>query len=238
MLKNYFRKRDLMTGKLHGCRVGPGMELITLKALRLTKEADILAFQEKPKNLWHRIMKGAYPEIDSKQMISLPMPMIKDREELKRVHDEGAKIIAEWLEKGKNVVFLTLGDPTVYSTYIYVHKRAEQLGYATEIVSGITSFCAVSARFNEGLVEKSQQLHVIPASYQIEEALKLPGTKVLMKTGKKMQEVKAQIKASGNKQEDEMIENCGMPDEKIYRSVGRNSDDAGYYSLIVVKEKR
>lgn len=65
-----------------------------------------------------------------------------------------------------------LGDPTVYSTYIYVHKRVEQLGYATEIVSGITSFCAVSARFNEGLVEKSQQLHVIPASYQIEEALK------------------------------------------------------------------
>ena len=218
-----------MTGKLYGVVVGPGdPELITLKALRLTKEADILAFPgEKPiESVAYRIMKGAYPEIDSKQMISLPMPMIKDREELKRVHDEGAKIIA---------VFLTLGDPTVYSTYIYVHKRVEQLGYATEIVSGITSFCAVSARFNEGLVEKSQQLHVIPASYQIEEALKLPGTKVLMKTGKKMQEVKAKIKASGNKAE--MIENCGMPDEKIYRSVEEIPDDAGYYSLIIVKEK-
>ena len=128
------------------------------------------------------------------------------------------------LRKEKNVVFLTLGDPTVYSTYIYVHKRVEQLGYATEIVSGITSFCAVSARFNEGLVEKSQQLHVIPASYQIEEALKLP-ERSLMKTGKKMQEVKAQIKASGNKAE--MIENCGMPDEKIYRSVEEIPDDAG-----------
>ena len=204
-----------MTGKLYGVGIGPGdPELITLKALRLTKEADILAFPgENPKeSVAYRIMKGAYPEIDSKQMISLPMPMIKDREELKRVHD-----------------------PTVYSTYIYVHKRVEQLGYATEIVSGITSFCAVSARFNEGLVEKSQQLHVIPASYQIEEALKLPGTKVLMKTGKKMQEVKAKIKASGNKAE--MIENCGMPDEKIYRSVEEIPDDAGYYSLIIVKEK-
>ena len=129
-----------MTGKLYGVGVGPGdPELITLKALRLTKEADILAFPgENPKeSVAYRIMKGAYPEIDSKQMISLPMPMIKDREELKRVHDEGAKIIAEWLEKGKNVVFLTLGDPTVYSTYIYVHKRVEQLGYATEIISGI-----------------------------------------------------------------------------------------------------
>ena len=163
------------------------------------------------------------------------MPMIKEAKELKRVHDEGAKIIAQWLEKGKNVVFLTLGDPTVYSTYIYVHKRIQQLGYDTEIVSGITSFCAVSARFNEGLVEKAQQLHVIPASYQVEEALKLPGTKVLMKAGKKIQEVKAQIKASGNKAV--MIENCGMPDEKIYRSTDEIPDSAGYYSLIIVKDE-
>ncbi|MDD5805230.1 precorrin-2 C(20)-methyltransferase [Blautia sp. HCP3S3_H10_1] len=228
-----------MTGKLYGVGVGPGdPELVTLKALRLTKEADILAFPgENPKeSVAYKIMKGAYPEIDSKQMISLPMPMIKEKEALKRVHDEGARIIAEWLEKGKNVVFLTLGDPTVYSTYIYVHKRVEQLGYATEIVSGITSFCAVSARLNEGLVEKSQQLHVIPASYQVEEALKLPGTKVLMKAGKKMQEVKAQIKASGNKAV--MIENCGMPDEKIYRSVEEIPENAGYYSLIIVKDEK
>lgn len=234
-----FRKERVMTGKLYGVGVGPGdPELVTLKALRLTKEADILAFPgENPKeSVAYKIMKGAYPEIDSKQMISLPMPMIKEKEALKRVHDEGARIIAEWLEKGKNVVFLTLGDPTVYSTYIYVHKRVEQLGYATEIVSGITSFCAVSARLNEGLVEKSQQLHVIPASYQVEEALKLPGTKVLMKAGKKMQEVKAQIKASGNKAV--MIEKCGMPDEKIYRSVEEIPENVGYYSLIIVKDEK
>ena len=227
-----------MTGKLYGVGVGPGdPELVTLKAVRLTKEADILAFPgENPtESVAYKIMKGAYPEIDSKQMISLPMPMIKEAKELKRVHDEGAKIIAQWLEKGKNVVFLTLGDPTVYSTYIYVHKRIQQLGYDTEIVSGITSFCAVSARFNEGLVEKAQQLHVIPASYQVEEALKLPGTKVLMKAGKKIQEVKAQIKASGNKAV--MIENCGMPDEKIYRSTDEIPDSAGYYSLIIVKDE-
>ena len=176
-----------MTGKLYGVGVGQGSGADHFKGLKTYKGSRYTGFSRgKPiESVAYRIMKGAYPEIDSKQMISLPMPMIKDREELKRVHDEGAKIIAEWLEKGKNVVFLTLGDPTVYSTYIYVHKRVEQLGYATEIVSGITSFCAVSARFNEGLVEKSQQLHVIPASYQIEEALKLPGTKVLMKTGKK-----------------------------------------------------
>ncbi len=147
-----------MTGKLYGVGVGPGdPELVTLKALRLTKEADILAFPgENPReSVAYKIMKGAYPEIDTKQMISLPMPMTKDKEQLKQVHDEGTRIIADQLDQGKNVVFLTLGDPTVYSTYLYVHKRVAQMGYDTEIVSGITSFCAVSARFNQGLVEKA-----------------------------------------------------------------------------------
>ena len=84
------------------------------------------------------------------------------------------------------------------------------------------------------LVEKAEPLHVIPASYQIEEALKLPGTKVLMKAGKKMKEVKAQVKALD--EEAVMIENCGMPDEKIYRSAEEIPEDAGYYSLIIVKD--
>ena len=76
---------------------------------------------------------------------------------------------------------------------------------------------------------------MIPASYQIEEALKLPGTKVLMKAGKKMKRVKEQMKILG--EEGMMIENCGMENEKIYRSVEEIPDDAGYYSLIIVKDK-
>lgn len=227
-----------MSGKLYGIGVGPGdPELITLKALRLTKEADVLALPgEIPQEtVAYKIMKGAYPEIDEKRMIPVVFPMTKDKEQLEYYHAQGAEAIRKELDAGNNVVFLTLGDPTVYSTYIYVHKRLQKLGYDTEIICGITSFCAVSARFNTGLVEKAEPLHVIPASYQIEEALKLPGTKVLMKAGKKMKAVKEQIKALG--EDGMMIENCGMPDEKIYGTVDEIPDDAGYYSLIIVKDK-
>ena len=227
-----------MSGKLYRIGVGPGdPELITIKALRLTKEADVLALPgEIPQEtVAYKIMKGAYPEIDEKRMIPVYFPMTKDKEELERCHREGTNTIKKELDEGHNVVFLTLGDPTVYSTYIYVHKKIQELGYETEIISGITSFCAVSARFNTGLVEKAEPLHVIPASYQIEEALKLPGTKVLMKAGKKMKAVKEQMKALG--EEGMMIENCGMPDEKIYRNVDEIPDNAGYYSLIIVKDK-
>lgn len=228
-----------MSGKLYGVGVGPGdPELLTLKALRLIREADVIAVpgNDPKESVAYKIVKGAYPELDEKEIISIPMPMTKDKDILEKAHVQGTEMVRGVLERGQDMVFLTLGDPTVYSTYIYVHKRICELGYETEIVSGIPSFCAVAARLNMSLVEKAEPLHVIPASYQIEEALKLPGTKVLMKAGKKMKEVKAQIKAQGA--EGVMIENCGMPDERIYRSVEEIPEDAGYYSLIIVKETK
>ena len=58
----------------------------------------------------------------------------------------------------------------------------------------------------------------------------------LMKAGKKMKDVKAELLAQGA--EAMMIENCGMPDEKIYRTVEEIPEDAGYYSLIIIKENK
>ena len=227
-----------MKGKLYGVGIGPGdPELLTLKALRVIRESKVIALpgKEPRETVAYNIVEGAYPEIAEKELLAVDMPMTKDPAKLEASHEAGAAAIMAYLDKGMDVAFPTLGDPTVYSTYIYVHKRVQAAGYETEIVSGITSFCAVAARLNTGLVEKAEPLHVIPASYQIEEALKLSGTKVLMKAGKKMAEVKKilleqQIPAS-------MIENCGMDNERIYRSPEEIPEDAGYYSLIIVKEK-
>ena len=229
-----------MQGKLYGVGVGPGdPELLTLKALRLIKDNEVIAVpgKEIQASVAYQIVKGAYEELDEKTLIPVAMPMTKDPQVLKANHDKAADQVESYLKEGKNVVFLTLGDTTVYSTYLYVHKRILERGYEAEIVSGITSFCAVAARLNMGLVEADQPLHVIPATYkaqEMEEILKLPGTKVLMKTGKKMKQVKESIEKSGQKAV--MIENCGMPSEKIYRSAEEIPEDSGYYSLIIVKE--
>ena len=229
-----------MQGKLYGVGVGPGdPELLTLKALRLIKENEIIAVPGKDirASVAYQIVKGAYEDLDKKTLIPVAMPMTKDPQVLKANHDKAADQVEDYLREGKNVVFLTLGDTTVYSTYLYVHKRILERGYEAEIVSGITSFCAVAARLNMGLVEADQPLHVIPATYkaqEMDEILQLPGTKVLMKTGKKMKQVKESIEKSGQKAV--MIENCGMPSEKIYRSAEEIPEDSGYYSLIIVKE--
>lgn len=227
-----------MLGKLYGLGVGPGdPELLTLKALRRIKESEIIAVpgKKKEESVAYKIARQAYPQIEDKEVLPIDFPMTKDSQRLEESHQLGASQIAEKLREGKSVAFLTLGDPTVYATYLYVHKRILAMGFEAEIVSGITSFCAVAARLNIGLVEKAEPLHVIPASYQIEEALKLPGTKVLMKAGKKIGQVREELLRRGETVV--MIENCGMEGEQIYRSAQEIPDDAGYYSLIIAKEK-
>lgn len=161
--------------------------------------------------------------------------MTHDKEELERNHEKGAKALEAVLDTGKNVVFLTLGDPTIYSTFTYVQKKVEADGYETALVSGITSFCATAARLNIPLTEWNQPLHVQPAVHRLDSELDQPGTYVLMKSGKKMNQVKEILARSGR--EVRMVENCGMPEEHIYNSVEEIPDDAGYYSLIIAKEK-
>lgn len=226
-----------MNGKLYGVGVGPGdPELLTLKALRIIRESQVVVVpgEQVEESVAYKIVLPVCEELKQKELIPVSMPMTKDARKLEVSHDRGADQIEALLKQGKQVAFLTLGDPTVYSTYIYIHERIKRRGYETEIISGITSFCAVSARLNSGLVEKAEPLHVIPASYQIEEALDLPGTKVLMKAGKKMKEVKERLINRNEKAV--MIENCGMDSERIYHRAEEIPEESSYYSLIIVKE--
>ena len=114
--------------------------------------------------------------------------------------------------------------------------RLEADGYHTELVSGITSFCAAAARLNISLSEWNEQLHIIPAVHRLDNELAESGNYILMKSGKKMNQVKEILARSGK--DVLMVENCGMPDEHIYHSVEEIPDDAGYYSLIIAKEHK
>lgn len=226
-----------MFGKLFGVGVGPGdPELLTLKAVRVLEECDILAIPSKEKETCtaYQIAKKACPFIDKKEILSVDMPMTKDPVRLEESHQAGACSIEEKLKAGLSVAFLTLGDPCVYSTYLYVHKKVADSGYQTEIVNGIPSFCAAAAKLNIGLVEKEQPLLIIPGSYPIKDLLSLPGTKVLMKSGRKMGQVKEALEETDLKVS--MVENCGMEDEKIYQTLSDIPEQSGYFSLIIAKE--
>lgn len=226
-----------MTGILYGVGVGPGdPELMTLKAVRLIKENDIIALPgaEAKETVAYRIAVAAVPELESKTLLSVYMPMTHDKAKQEKCHREGAGKVEEYLDQGQNVVFLTLGDPTVYSTFMYIRQIVEEDEYLTELVNGVTSFCAAAARVNQPLGIRKEQIHIYPA-HSLEENLPDEGTCVLMKSGSKMKQVKEIIKKSGR--EAVMVENCGMEDERVYSHVDEIPDTAGYYSLIIAREK-
>lgn len=226
---------------LYGIGVGPGdSELLTLKGARLIRECDVIALPKSGKktNVAFEIAKEAIPEIVDKEIVEIDMPMTRDKVKLKEAHKKGAEILGSILDSGRDIAFLTLGDPTVYSTYCYVHNLIIEGGHQAQIIPGVPSFCAVSAALNEGLTEAKECLHIIPASYDgLEEALELKGTKVLMKSGTKLGKVKDLISEKCSKETVRMVEKCGMDGEKIYNSLDEIDEEASYFSVLVVKNR-
>ena len=230
-----------MKGIAYGVGVGPGdPELMTLKAVKLIKENGAIAVPGKvaEESVAFKIAAGAVPELADyaslgKELLAIEMPMTKDPEVLAAAHRKGAEQIERVLDSGRNVVFLTLGDPTVYCTFSYLQHILEEDGYTVELVSGIPSFCAAAARLGVPLTEWDEQLHVLPALHVEDELEKLSGTCVLMKSASRMPEVKRALEKSGRCVM--AAENCTMEGEKLYRSAEEIPDDAGYFTLIIAK---
>ena len=231
-----------MNGTLYGIGVGPGdPELITLKALRCIKESDIIILPSQPIEdcYSYQIVKMVYPQIDVKQIICMPFPMIKDKELLGRAHDEIYDRIACLLSKGKIVAFLVIGDPSVYSTYSYIHTRVLKHHGEAIMISGIPSFCAAAAALGISLGDNTDEIHIIPGSYDIKRTLELKGTRVYMKSGKNLSELKKVLSESDRSDQLEVyaVSNCGMKNELITIGLDNLNPESGYLTLVIVKEK-
>jgi len=226
-----------MKGTVYGVGVGPGdPEYMTLKAVRLIRENEVIAVPGRdPRTAAaYRIALAAVPELADKTLLGIDMPMIRDREKLHEYHVRGARQIEAYLDKGQNVVFLTLGDSTLYCTFSYLQHILENDGCPVQLVSGITSVTAAAAALNRPLAEWDELIHIVPAAHKSSEPLTWPGTCVLMKSASHMKEVKERLRESGKRAE--AVENCGMADQKLYRSVDEIPDEAGYFSLIIAKD--
>ncbi len=228
-----------MRGIAYGVGVGPGdPELMTYRAARLIRENDVIAVPGKdPRQaVAYRIAAGVVPEIAEKELVPIHMPMIRDRALIDAEHRRAASLVESYLDAGRNLVYITLGDPTIYCTFSYIQRILEADGYRVELVPGVSSFCAAAARLGLPLVEWDEQLHVVPAVHKPEMTLDEPGTYVLMKSASRMEDVRRQLRESGRRVW--MVENCSMENEKICRGLEEIPDDAGYFSLIIAKERR
>ncbi len=229
-----------MRGKLYGIGVGPGdPELLTIKAIKTIKDCHVIAVPSAQNN--DRAAFYVVEEyLENKPLISCLFSMEKDEEKRKELRIKVADDICSLLEEGKSVGFITLGDPSIYSTYMYVHKIALKRGFETEIIPGITSFTAVAALLNDSLCEGDEILHIIPASHHedIEELLELQGNKIIMKSGKSLNKVLEILDKKGLSHKTKIVERCGMEGQRVFNNIEEfeKAEGVGYFTIAIVKE--
>lgn len=230
-----------MIGVLYGIGVGPGdPQQMTLKAVKAIKDCDVICLPkaDKEKCRAYQIALGAVPELRYKKIISLDFEMTKDEAVLEKMHREFYQHYKQLILDGYSLGFLTVGDPTVYSTFGYIMKLAKADGLEVEIVNGITSFCGTAAAGGMLLSERDENIHIISGQdNNIEETLKLSGTKIIMKSGKNISEIKemlVKLEAQGEISVCAVID-CGMETEQIFRSAMTIPDNSRYMMTIIVK---
>jgi len=231
-----------MAGVLLGIGVGPGdPEMLTLKAVKAIKEADVICLPkaDKDKCRAYQIALPVVPEIRYKKTISLDFEMTKDEVRLATIHKEFYEKYKQLLLDGYNLAFLTIGDPTVYSTFGYIMKLAKKDGIEVGIINGITSFCGSAASAGILLSESEENIHIISGQGNLDEELKLSGTKIIMKSGRNISSIKERLipLEEAGKIIVYAVVDCGMETEQIYNSAMTIPEDSKYMMTIIIKEK-
>lgn len=228
-------------GKLYGIGVGPGdTELLTLKAARILKAVPVVFTPKSSKEKESIALSIVRPILEEREdykrlMLVTPIfPMIEDKKELEKIWTSASEMIAQYLESGRDVAFITLGDPSVFSTYAYVQKKLID-DYEIETVPGITSFTACAAARNKALVEQNEILTVIPKiDDRLEQVLEYSDSIVLMKASRNTSELEAIIEEKDRPKEIYSVQNCTRENEKIIEGF---SNEKPYLTTTVIKFK-
>ena len=227
-------------GKFIGIGVGPGdPDLLTVKAVKTLNEVDVICAPKSSKSkpsVALSIIDPVLNDRESKYETLEPLfPMIEDKNELQKYWADAAQVIIEKLNKGMDVAFITLGDPSVYSTFSYVFKIIEGIDFETMIIPGITSFtgCAASAKMQ--LAEKDEIIVIVPkVDERLSQIMACGDTFVIMKTSRHSDMLEDIINRDKRDKEIISVQNCSMDDEKIFNGFVENKK---YLSTTIVKFK-
>ena len=231
-------------GIFYGIGVGPGdPELLTLKAIRAMGEVDVLIAPKTEKKDGSVALSIARPHLKKGiEVVYQVFPMVKDfsgSEDSAEAWERNKEEILGFLAEGRNVAFLTLGDPMFYSTYIYIYRLLEHEGVKIETIPGVPAFAAIGSKLGYPIVEGNDVLAVIPATApmeKIERALEASDNAVLMKVYHNFREIAELLERHGMARHAVMASRCGLPDERRIDDIAAHKDEeVNYLSTILAR---
>lgn len=164
-------------------------------------------------------------------------------DELKKMWQENGRIISEYLKGEKTGAFITLGDPSVYSTFMYTLPYIEAFGTEIEVIPGIPSFCAAAAISRTPLTAWDEDLLVAPvrknSPEDLTKLLKEHDNVVFMKPSSDKEALLTAIKESGRENSFVLVEKVGTKEQRLicdYNELKEN--DIPYLSLMILKGQK
>lgn len=229
--------------KFYGIGVGPGdPELLTLKAAKILNNIDVLMLPDSQKRKENIAYEIALEHINpNAKLVSVEFPMVTDMDIINRAGKIAAEVVEQNVYAGKNVAFITLGDPSIYSTYSYIVKNLAA-DVEVETVPGITSFCAAAAITNKPLVEGDEILSIIPATAperKIGKALEVSTGTVMMKVYNQKDKVLKLLQEHDRMESSVLVQRCGFEDCTLERDLPTGlSGEKQYLSIILSRKEK
>lgn len=236
--------KDLnLAGTFFGIGVGPGdPELLTVKAINAIRMADVVIAPKTEKKEGSVALSIAMPYIlPNMEIVYQTFPMVQNFEESPQIFEQNKKEIIDFLQTGKNVAFLTLGDPMFYSTYIYIFRLLKECNTKIVTIPGVPSFLAISAYIERPLSYGNDILTVIPSTADIDKIkniLKNSDVTVLMKVYKNFDQIVDILKSENMSDDAVLVSRCGLDGEKIIDKIEEHkSEKINYLSTILTRRK-
>lgn len=234
-------------GILYGVGVGPGApDLITLRALNILRKAQVLALPRSSdygsSTAW-KIIKPSLGEIPGQEHLFLTFPMITDPERLRPAWDAAFSAIGQRLEAGLSVAFATEGDPSLYSTFIYLQREAPRRwpGLRIEVIPGVSSVTAVPAVTGIPLADGQERIAILPGTYGLEDlssVLSTFDTTVLMKIGPEMPKVIEGLEQQQLLDKAVYVSRATMAEQRVVRDLRAVRGERGdCFAMVVVSRK-
>ncbi|MGH8582946.1 MAG: precorrin-2 C(20)-methyltransferase, partial [Gammaproteobacteria bacterium] len=217
-----------MTATLYGVGVGPGApDLITLRAIDTIKRVPVLALPRGSdygaSKAWE-IVKPTLGEIAGQKRLFLTFPMSKDPERLRPAWERAFARIGAELDAGRDVAFLTEGDPSLYSTFIYLQDEARRRwpGVGIEVIPGVSSITAVPAVTGVPLADGQERIAILPGTYGLQDLadiLRRFDTVVLMKIGPELPRIIAALEQAGRLDRAVYVSRATLREQRIVRDL-------------------
>ena len=234
-------------GRLIGVGMGPGdPELVTLKAVRVLREADVVFVPVASSGEVGRAEAVVLGHVDAASVRRLPFSLDASEGERDRSWERAAVTVAAALAHGPTVTtaaFATIGDPSVYSTFAYLAERVRTLvpGVHIGVVPGITAMQDLSARSGIPLVTGTERLALLPlarGTSGLARTLADHDTVVCYKGGARLPELLEVIGRAGRLGHAVYGARLGLADERMCPVSEMEGRRGPYLSTVIVHPDR